>query len=44
MLRRLMLTAYAGLRHDTELAAQMRADGFNEESCVLAESYLTRFG
>jgi hypothetical protein len=25
MLRRLMLTAYAGLRHDTELAAQMKA-------------------
>ncbi len=44
MLRRLMLTAYAGLRHDTELAAQMRADGYNEVSCALAESYLSRFG
>ncbi|HEX9066846.1 MAG TPA: phosphotransferase [Streptosporangiaceae bacterium] len=44
MLRRLMLTAYAGLRHDTELAAQMRADGYNEVTCTLAESYLSRFG
>ncbi len=44
MLRRLTLTSYAGLRHDTELAAQMRADGYNEETCVLAESYLSRFG
>jgi Ser/Thr protein kinase RdoA (MazF antagonist) len=44
MLRRLMLTAYAGLRHDTELAAQMKADGYNEESCALAERYLSRFG
>jgi Ser/Thr protein kinase RdoA (MazF antagonist) len=44
MLRRLMLTAYAGLRHDTELAAQMRASGYNEETCALAEAYLSRFG
>jgi Ser/Thr protein kinase RdoA (MazF antagonist) len=44
MLRRLMLTAYAGLRHDTELAAQMRADGYNAETCALAEAYLSRFG
>jgi Ser/Thr protein kinase RdoA (MazF antagonist) len=43
MLRRLMLTAYAGLRHDTELAAQMRADGYNAETCAIAESYLSRF-
>jgi Ser/Thr protein kinase RdoA (MazF antagonist) len=44
MLRRLMLTAYAGLRHDTELAAQMKADAYNEESCALAEAYLSRLG
>jgi Ser/Thr protein kinase RdoA (MazF antagonist) len=44
MLRRLTLTSYAGLRHDTELAAQMKADGFNEETCTLAEAYLSRVG
>jgi len=44
MLRRLMLTAYAGLRHDTELAAQMRARGYNAETCAIAEPYLNRFG
>lgn len=44
MLRRLMLTAYAGLRHDTELAAQMRVSGYNAETCALAEAYLSRFG
>ena len=44
MLRRLMLTAYAGLRHDTELAAQMRASGYNAETCAIAEPYLSRFG
>jgi Ser/Thr protein kinase RdoA (MazF antagonist) len=44
MLRRLMLTAYAGLRHDTELAAQMRADGYNAQTCAIAEPYLSRFG
>jgi len=43
MLRRLMLTAYAGLRHDTELAAQMRASGYNAEMCAIAEPYLSRF-
>jgi len=43
MLRRLMLTAYAGLRHDTELAAQMKADGYNAETCRIAEPYLSRF-
>jgi Ser/Thr protein kinase RdoA (MazF antagonist) len=43
MLRRLMLTAYAGLRHDTELAAQMRASGYNAETCAIAEPYLSRF-
>jgi Ser/Thr protein kinase RdoA (MazF antagonist) len=44
MLRRLMLTAYAGLRHDTELAAQMRSGGYNAETCALAEAYLSRCG
>ncbi len=44
MLRRLMLTAYAGLRHDTELAAEMRASGYNAETCTIAEPYLRRFG
>jgi Ser/Thr protein kinase RdoA (MazF antagonist) len=44
MLRRLMLTAYAGLRHDTELAGQMKADGYNAETCAIAELYLSRIG
>lgn len=44
MLRRLMLSAYAGLRADTELADQMRADGYSAETCALAEPYLSRFG
>jgi Ser/Thr protein kinase RdoA (MazF antagonist) len=44
MLRRLMLTAYAALRHDTELAAEMRASGYNGETCAIAEAYLSRFG
>jgi Ser/Thr protein kinase RdoA (MazF antagonist) len=44
MLRRLMLSAYAGLRHDTELAAQMKADGYSAETCRIAEPYLSRFG
>jgi Ser/Thr protein kinase RdoA (MazF antagonist) len=44
MLRRLMLTAYAGLRHDTELAAEMKASGYNAETCAIAEPYLSRFG
>jgi Ser/Thr protein kinase RdoA (MazF antagonist) len=44
MLRRLMLAAYAGLRHDTELAAWMRAGGYNAQTCALAERYLSRFG
>jgi Ser/Thr protein kinase RdoA (MazF antagonist) len=44
MLRRLMLSAYAGLRAGTELAAQMREQGFSAETCALAEPYLSRFG
>jgi Ser/Thr protein kinase RdoA (MazF antagonist) len=44
MLRRLMLSAYAGLRHDTELAARMSGQGYSAETCALAEPYLSRFG
>jgi Ser/Thr protein kinase RdoA (MazF antagonist) len=44
MLRRVMLSAYAGLRPDTELAEQMRTDGYSGETCALAEPYLGRFG
>lgn len=43
MLRRLMLSSYAGLRNDTELADQMRQTGYNKTSCELAEKYLSRF-
>jgi hypothetical protein len=39
-----MLTAYAGLRHDTDLAAEMRRCGYNAETCAIAEPYLSRFG
>jgi hypothetical protein len=39
-----MLSAYAGLRPDTELAEQMRTDGYSAETCALAEPYLSRFG
>lgn len=44
MLRRLMLTAYVGLRSDTELADELRRTGFNKTSCELAERYLSRLG
>lgn len=44
MLRRLMLSAYAGLRAESELAAQMKADGYSAETCRIAEPYLSRFG
>ena len=44
MLRRLMLSAYAGLRADTELAHQMREQGYSAQTCELAETYLSRFG
>lgn len=43
MLRRLMLSAYAGLRASTELAAQMRQQGYSAQTCELAEPYLSRF-
>jgi Ser/Thr protein kinase RdoA (MazF antagonist) len=41
MLRRLMLSAYIGLRDDTELARELRESGFSGETCRLAESYLS---
>jgi len=40
MLRRLMLSAYVGLRPDTELAREMREAGYSAETCSLAEPYL----
>lgn len=43
MLRRLMLSAYAGLRPDTELAHEMAQNRFAAETCALAERYLGRF-
>jgi Ser/Thr protein kinase RdoA (MazF antagonist) len=43
MLRRLMLSAYAGLRPDTELAHELAANRFALETCTLAETYLGRF-
>jgi hypothetical protein len=44
MLRRLMVSAYVGLRSDTELADKLRRTGYNSASCKLAEKYLSRFG
>jgi Ser/Thr protein kinase RdoA (MazF antagonist) len=44
MLRRLMVSAYVGLRPDTELADELRRTGYNGASCKLAEKYLSRFG
>ena len=44
MLRRLTLSAYLGLRDDTDLARECREAGFNRESCEIAERYLSRFG
>lgn len=43
MLRRLMLSAYVGLRPDTELARELHEGRFATESCALAERYLSRF-
>jgi Ser/Thr protein kinase RdoA (MazF antagonist) len=40
MLRRLMVSAYVGLRPDTELAEQLRKERFDTTTCELAESYL----
>jgi Ser/Thr protein kinase RdoA (MazF antagonist) len=44
MLRRLLLSAYVGLRPDTELAHELSEAGFARESCALAERYLSRYG
>ena len=44
MLRRLMLSAYIGLRPDTELARELHEACFAAESCELGERYLSRFG
>lgn len=44
MLRRLMLSAYIGLRPDTDLARDLHEARFAAESCELAEPYLSRFG
>jgi Ser/Thr protein kinase RdoA (MazF antagonist) len=44
MLRRLLVHAYLGFRSDTELAAEAHAAGYGEESCAVAERYLSRFG
>jgi Ser/Thr protein kinase RdoA (MazF antagonist) len=41
MLRRLMLSAYVGLRDDTDLARELGETGFSGETCRLAESYLS---
>jgi hypothetical protein len=43
MLRRLLLSAYVGLRPDTDLARGLGDAGFAGESCELAETYLRRF-
>jgi len=43
MLRRLMLSAYIGLRPDTELAAELHQARFSSETCQIAEPYLKRF-
>jgi len=42
LLRRLLLVAWIGSHHDTELAREMGAE-FTRTSCDLAEHYLTRF-
>jgi Ser/Thr protein kinase RdoA (MazF antagonist) len=41
MLRRLMLSAYVGLRPDVELARELHEQGYSAESCRLAEAYLS---
>ncbi|MDT4939335.1 MAG: hypothetical protein QOG80_3006 [Pseudonocardiales bacterium] len=43
MLRRLMLSAYAGLRPDTELAHELAQNRFAAETCALSEGYCGRF-
>jgi len=43
MFRRLLISAYVGLRPDIGLAHELRDNGYNAETCVLAETYLGRF-
>jgi Ser/Thr protein kinase RdoA (MazF antagonist) len=40
MLRRLMVSAYVGLRPDTDLAEQLRGERLDTTTCELAERYL----
>ena len=42
LLRRLMVSAYVGLRPDTELAEQLRRERFDATTCELAERYLVK--
>ena len=44
MLRRLLLSAYIGLRPDTDLAKELTQNGFAAETCAIAEGYLRTFG
>ena len=39
-----MMSAYVGLRPDTELAHELARNRFAAETCALAEVYLGRFG
>jgi Ser/Thr protein kinase RdoA (MazF antagonist) len=43
MFRRLLISAYVGLRPDIGLAHELRDNGYNAETCALAETYLGRF-
>ena len=44
MLRRLLVSAYLGLRAETYLADEMLEAEYNAGSCLVAEKYLSRFG
>jgi Ser/Thr protein kinase RdoA (MazF antagonist) len=44
MLRRLLVSAYVGLRPDTDLARDLGEARFAAESCSIGEKYLGRFG
>lgn len=44
MLRRLLVSAWAGSRSDTSLARELESAGYNGETCTLAERYLHAFG
>ena len=43
MLRRLLISSYVGLRPDIGMAHELAANGYNAETCTLAETYLGRF-